>query len=558
MSRRVAIAAAIAATLVAALFGGAQASAAAGEAAGSSAAASAALIQVATPALPSGESDSARRRWHQLRARSSQVLGRLADRYGLEVRDRVPEIGLLSVELGGASVAGLRLQLAGDPAVERVIADRPVEFRYAPNDFAFSRADLHAPGGDLYQWNLLQSQAPGGWDLSKGAGAEVAVIDSGAYVAHPELSSRVAATLDCIGGCAGTNVSDTDGHGTHVAGLACADSDNTLAIASMGFDCDLFIARIFTCGDANAAVVAAGNRGSDAISMSFGCSPAGVMESALAYAWARGSVPVAAGANNPAPAPSDPSQWVQPEGTGPDLDFARGLVVTAAKHGGARAAFAQANTGVSVAAFGAATDQVSGGEQGILSTFPPALPPTPYEGAGIRTTLNGDNRYAYLVGTSMAAPQVGGLVALMRAAKPGLAASKLVRLLKLSAGHCGEYRDGIGWGLIDARAAVAAALDRDIDSPHSRIKSARRETLRIKRFDRACHTELPSAGIKTVRLFAATGNSEYRKIGKTRKKRFAFKGKAGKRYRFYSVAVDKAGNREPVPERPDEKLRVKR
>ena len=61
---------------------------------------------------------------------------------------------------------------------------------------------------------------------------------------------------------------------------------------------------------------------------------------------------------------------------------------------------------------------MSGGQQGILSTFPAPGFPIPIEydtfGNPVRTTFFGDNRFAYLVGTSMASPQVAGMAALMR------------------------------------------------------------------------------------------------------------------------------------------------
>ena len=62
----------------------------------------------------------------------------------------------------------------------------------------------------------------------------------------------------------------------------------------------------------------------------------------------------------------------------------------------------------------------------------------------------------------MATPQVAGVAALIRAVKPNMANTKVVHLIKATASHCGTYGDGIGWGLIRADQAVAAALDRDV------------------------------------------------------------------------------------------------
>ena len=150
--------------------------------------------------------------------------------------------------------------------------------------------------------------------------------------------------------------------------------------------------------------------------MSFGGGgPDADLTQALDYAWARGSVPVAAGANEPTPSvghqlpgPVRAARGDRARTSTPG----RGLVVTSAKYDGTRSAFAQRTTGVSVAAFGSATDAVSGGQQGILSTWPPATPeqhrhrvrePQPAR-SGEAARLFGDDHFAYLVGTEHGDP----------------------------------------------------------------------------------------------------------------------------------------------------------
>jgi serine protease len=295
------------------------------------------------------------------------------------------------------------------------------------------------------------------------------------------------------------------------------------------------------------------------------------LNSALNYALSRGSVLVAAGANDPTPpvGTNFPAQWVQPEGTGPQVGFDRGLVVTSARYDGTRSGFAQMTTAVSVAAFGSASNAESGGQQGILSTFPP--PSVGLDSVGGRTTVNGDNRFSYLVGTSMATPQVAGLAALMRAVRPSITAPRVAHLIKQTASHCGAYRDGIGWGVIRADEAVEAALDKDVDPPSSRVRSAkvaRRAAvavaagsggiinLRLKRSDPPgsnCAEKLPASGVKKVAVFASANGGAYRRIRKTTKKRLRFHAKPRRNYRFYSIAVDKAGNREAPPAKADAK-----
>lgn len=536
-----------------------------------SAASGRAVVLVDTPSLPGGDATAARARWHELRSVSSGILVRVADRDGLDVASAVPEIGMLSVEVGPGGLPALKRELAGDPRVESVRPDPPVQLRYSPNDFAFTHTDPHAPNGDLTQWNLIREGGPRAWDLSRGAGAEVAMVDSGVDGSHPDIAGRIAGAS-----AFGTSSPTTDsvGHGTHTAGLACGDSDNAFGIASIGFDCSLYIEKLAlpgSCSNVAAALTAAADRRSDVISMSLGGCNAALVP-ALNYAQSRGSVLVVAAANSPnpdgscmtfpLPDPHDciyPEEWAQPLGTGPSVSYDRGLVVTSAQYNGAPSGFAEQTSHVSVAAFGSATNSI-GGQQGILSSWPANS--VDEDASGGRTTVNGDNRFAYLEGTSMAAPQVAGVAALIRAVQPNIANTKVVHLIKATASHCGSYGDGIGWGVIRADQAVAAALDRDVGAPRSRVKRVRHDhgavDLKIKRSDTSGGTgcvKLPTAGVKKVLVFASADGGPYHRIGKTTKGNLTFQGKAGRRYRFYSIAIDKDGNREAAPRKPDLKLK---
>jgi subtilisin family serine protease len=508
------------------------------------------------------------------RARLSDAraaIDRVAKRHGLAIERSIPEVGAIVVASKGAGAGALIRRLEADPLVADARPEPRMTLRYAPDDLAFTSADPNAPGGDFGNWPLRRYGAARAWSLSRGRGAVVAVIDTGAYIGHPDLSGRVARTLDCAADpCVpGGDVSDVVGHGTHVAGLACGDTDNGLGIASLGFHCDLDVIRSdLTYGSIVDSIVAAANRGADAISMSFGGGFDPALVEALEYAWSAGSVPVAAGANTPDPAPYDnyPAEWVQSRGSGPRIGEGRGLVVTMAKHDGSRNAVGQRDTGVSVAAFGSATDALSGGEQGILSTWPP--PPVNGDAMQVRTILGGDSRYAYLVGTSTATPQVSGLVALIRAVRPGMPAARVARLIKLSAGGRGDYGRGLGWGIIDAHAAVATALGRDITPPGSRVRSARVApgsrvprsrrlpiTLRLKRFDRH-RPGMPTSGVRAVTVWISADGGAFHRLLRTRRRRARFLGRAGRRYRFYTRAVDRAGNRERAPATPDASLKL--
>jgi subtilisin family serine protease len=235
-------------------------------------------------------------------------------------------------------------------------------------------------------------------------------------------------------------------------------------------------------------------------------------------------------------------------------------VVTSVQHNDTRSSFAEMTTRVSVASYGSATN-VTGGQQGILSTWPGNS--VSYDNsAGGRTSINADGRFAYLSGTSMAAPQVAGVAALIRAVKPDMANAQVVHLIKATASHCGTYGDGIGWGIVRANEALAAALNRDVDPPSSEVRKAKRIRkgprgpvfkLKLGSVDTQHCAALPLSGVGKLVVFASTKGGRYHRIGKTKKRVLIFRGKRHRHYRFYSVAVDNQGNREVAPTTPDVK-----
>ena len=193
----------------------------------------------------------------------------------------------------------------------------------------------------------------------------------------------------------------------------------------------------------------AADRGADAINMSFGSdggpAPQAVVD-AVEYAYSKGVILVSAADDQPNEEQGYPSNILQPTGTGADLAAGRGLAVTAANFAGARASFAGRGTQISLAGFGAFEGP---GPRGIFSSFPGN--PTELESTGsllfpgeqcmCRTSLNGDSRYAYLQGTSMAAPIVAGIAAMARELNPDASAADIIRALKESASRPA----GSGW-----------------------------------------------------------------------------------------------------------------
>jgi subtilisin family serine protease len=483
---------------------------------------------------------------------------------------QVPEVGVLTVRPGaGETLAGLAARLERDP---RVVAVEP-EYRHTPrlvpSDPGMSQPDPNV-GGQPYQWYLHRERFPAAWDLSRGTGVLVGVIDSGIDSTHPDLGDKVAIARDLDGTTQGTG--DEVGHGTHVGGLACGATNNSAGIAGAGSDCRLILEKSdLTSSSVIAALVDATRSGARVINMSFGGGRLSTGERrALGYALGRDVVLIAAAADAPIAEQGHPAKDLQPTGTGGDIDAGRGLVVTAADMSGGRASFAGRGSQISIAAFG---DTGPGSQApGIFSSFPvnttqietggssPPAPPCP----ACRTVLNGDNRYGYLSGTSMAAPQVAGAVALVRAANPKLRRTSVVRLMKETASRSGGWSTELGWGIVNAEAAVRRAIElaQDTMPPNTERRGLRSRragrsfTLRWRGRDVAAAGVRP-AGVESYAVYVKRGR-RYQRLATTASNRYRYRGRRGQRYSFHVRARDRAGNLEAPPARPDFLVRVRR
>jgi subtilisin family serine protease len=491
---------------------------------------------------------------------------------------QVPQIGLVSVRpVAGVTLAALARLLRGRAGVRSVQVERRHELRFEPNDPALVAPETFpgAPPGVTRQWWISRLGLPAAWDITRGTGATVAVIDTGVDSGHPELAGKIQQTIDNDSSPRhGPGTADENGHGTHVASIACAAGDNGVGIVGVGLDCRLLVLKS-DLGDGSVArsIVQAADLKADAINMSFGTDgttpPAQAILDAINYAVAHDVVLVAAAADAPVEEQGDPANVLQPTGTGPDLTAGRGLTVTAANFADARAAFAGRGSQISLAAYGSFTD--TGGPLGIFAAFPGnatelesgggLLLPRP--GCGCRTQFEGDNRWAYLQGTSMAAPMVTATAALVHHFNPDLHAPDVIRLLKQTATRPAGtgWTPDLGWGIVNAGAALTAARTVDRRPPSStlraptRVPTPRSITLRWRGTDTAA-AGLVASGVDRYEIYRSTNRRAYRRIATTHATSMKARVRRGSRYRFYSIAIDRAGNREPVPARPDRSTRV--
>ncbi len=486
----------------------------------------------------------------------------------------VPQIRLVTVgPRPGESLRALARRLRADPRVAAVAPERRGAIRFQPNDPALSAPELArdtAPGTTV-EWWAARSGFLQAWDISQGAGATVAVIDTGAEIGHPELAGRVAdlATFDAARTPAGL---DTVGHGTHVASLACATGNNGVGLAGAGLGCRLLIVKSdFSDSSVAASIVWAVDHGADAVNMSFGTAPGATpslpVRNAIDYAIAHGVVLVAAAADDPIEDQGYPASALQPTNTAPDLNAGLGLSVTAADFLDRRAPFAGRGTQISLAAYGTYEGNDNNGPPGIFGAFTSALNAldTGTLGQGrpcqCRTTFQADARYAYLQGTSMAAPMVAAAAALVRHLNPDMPATEIVRLLKQTARRPAGvgWTPDLGWGILDAGAALALARTIDRRPPFSKIRRMARRTHHTRLTLRWRGGDQPRAGVfesglQGVELWRSLDGRKARRLLSTPKRAIRVSVKRGHRYRFFTIGVDKAGNREAPPRTADVSL----
>ncbi len=499
-------------------------------------------------------------------ATASRAVQAAAGRLGGRPAGRsVPQIGLVTLRPpAGLGLGEFTRRLARVAGVVSVQAERRYVPRVLPNDPALTASDLDS---GVVQWTLAREGFYTAWSYTRGNGALVGVIDTGIDAGHPDLRTKIAADIDQQGPAFYTGPANTDqvGHGTHVASLACADTNNGIGLAGAGYDCRLVIEKTdFSDSSIAAAIVDAADRHVGAINMSFGPaqptgSPAPAAEvRALRYAAARKVVLVAAAADSQGSEQGDPANVLQPAGTGPEVSAGLGLDVTAAAYNGARASFAGYGTEISLAAYGALEpDAVSilglGPPPGIFGAFPANL--TSIEPCGCRATFSGPGHYAYLQGTSMAAPQVAATAAMMRALNPYATLNDILRIIKLTARRpAGTSWDvNLGWGILDAGAAMGAVRRVDHLAPVAHLSAPRIAHHRTFVVRWSGHDEkipgLVASGIARYEVYVKAGRGRVRRIASTTRHRLRFHGRRGLRYVFTVVAVDRAGNRQRHPTR---------
>lgn len=360
-------------------------------------------------------------------------------------------------------------------AVKRLQRDPDVE--YAMPNYRVSA--LAEPNDEAYplQWHYPLIGLPQAWDYTTGnPGVVVAVVDTGVLPDHPDLSGQFVPGFDFVRDSAdagdgdGIDANPTDPgssfgggagsfHGTHVSGTVAASGDNGIGVAGVAYDARVMPLRALgvsgggTSYDVSQAVRFAAGLPNDSgttpaqaaaiINLSLGGGLPSQAEQAL-FAQVRdaGVIVVAAAGNQASIQPSYPAAY---DGV---------ISVSAVDTQRELAPYSNTGSSVDVAAPGGnnSVDQTGDGyPDGVLSTGASA------DGGSLGFV------YAFLNGTSMAAPHVAGVLALMKSVNPDLTPADIDAML--TAGRLSDdlgaagRDDQFGHGLINAQLAVLAALE---------------------------------------------------------------------------------------------------
>ncbi|WP_275423317.1 S8 family serine peptidase [Geomonas subterranea] len=381
-----------------------------------------------------------------------------------------------------ADVEAVAREYAANPNVLYAVPAYQYQTESIPNDpFYSSWGSWGYNYDDL--WGLKKIGVAAAWDVTKGDGVIVGVVDTGLDYNHADIAANVWSNPAETAGAPGADDDgngffddnkgwdfaygsndpiDHFGHGTHVAGTIAATGDNGIGVPGIAYHSRIMpVKGLDDYGSgyndnlANAIIYAASN-GADVINNSWGCWPCGVdpvVEDAVRTAHALGSVVVVAAGNSSGDALYGSPSSIQD-------------VVTVGSTGVQDVLSSFSNFGYIldlVAPGGGATD--GSDTYNILSLRAAGTA----EGSSYLVGTD----YIRLAGTSMAAPHVSGVAALILAANPDLTREQVISILRHSAddqvGPVDSDKPGFdpfyAWGRLNAARALSMAFSPPADPP---------------------------------------------------------------------------------------------
>lgn len=297
----------------------------------------------------------------------------IAAENGAKVLDRIDaldvevmEFPALSAKANPKAVEATLNALKKNPNVIYVEPNYIYTVNYTPND-----------PGRSQQWAWDRIDAYEAWDVTRGSSSTIiAVVDTGVQRNHPDLDAKIVAGYDFVSN--DTAPDDGNGHGTHVAGTAAAETNNSTGGAGTCPECKIMPVRVLnnqgsgTLDNVAKGIIWAADNGADVINLSLGGGGSTTLQNAVNYAWNKGVFLACAAGNENTSQASYPAY------------YSNCFAVASTTSSDARSSFSNYGTWVEVAAPGSS----------IYSTW-------------INSSYNTIN------GTSMATPHVAGLAGLL-------------------------------------------------------------------------------------------------------------------------------------------------
>jgi thermitase len=365
--------------------------------------------------------------------------------YGFPAVRRIPGIGVYSVKTAaGVSVTETLAMLRRNGDVELARPDHRARLADVPDDayFAAYQYALRNTGGILAITPYLQFQTTAGadikattaWDAVKGdAETVIAILDTGVDMTHPDLAGKIVSSGHDFAND-DDDATDDHWHGTHVAGIAAAGTNNSTGIAGVAWNCRILPVKVTDQTGSGwyswiiDGIIWAADQGADVINLSLGdLIDDPFLKDACRYAHDKGIIVVASAGNDGTEGVFYPAAYDEYV-----------LAVAASDFNDALAAFSSYGPEIDVAAPG-------------VWILGPA--PQWYVGTGALP-------YLFASGTSMAAPHVAGLAALIRSAKPDLTADDIMKIIRYTADDINHATapgrdDHAGYGRINMTRALA-------------------------------------------------------------------------------------------------------